>query len=391
MLWCPHPGGASTGQFRFMATRPAPDAILPPKGTLRKEKKDESFFEKLGTLGRKKKTQQLEQEAENEAIEVENEGAEAIDSALIPVSATLENILLEEGEEKRLLTAESRDDPRVREIIQLLIHWLNDELAPQRIVVKHIQEDLYDGQIIQKLIEKLANIKIEVPEVSQSEEGQKQKLHIVIETVNRIIAQGQYEKAKWNADMIHNKDTVAIVQLLVAIAVYFRAPVRFPEYVNAQVLVVQKKDNQIKSRYVTEQLTTTQPELGVKGERDAFDTLFDYGPDKLAHVKSSLLAFCNKHLNKINLEVTDLENQFQDGVYLVLLMGLLEGYFVPLYSFYLQVVTHEQKVHNVRFAYQLMYEAGLQRPRARVQDIVNGDLKSTLRILHSLFTRYKHV
>lgn len=163
-----------------------------------------------------------------------------------------------------------------------------------------------------------------------------------------------------------------------------------------------------------------------QGERDAFDTLFDYGPDKLAHVKSSLLAFCNKHLNKINLEVTDLENQFQDGVYLVLLMGLLEGYFVPLYSFYLQVnfqrsdipfllfnffwnsnknkisqtstneshfqvVTHEQKVHNVRFAYQLMYEAGLQRPRARVQDIVNGDLKSTLRILHSLFTRYKHV
>lgn len=75
----------------------------------------------------------------------------------------------------------------------------------------------------------------------------------------------------------------------------------------------------------------------LQGERDAFDTLFDYGPDKLAHVKSSLLAFCNKHLNKINLEVTDLENQFQDGVYLVLLMGLLEGYFVPLYSFHLQV------------------------------------------------------
>lgn len=59
-----------------------------------------------------------------------------------------------------MLTAESREDPRVREIIQLLIHWLNDELAPQRIVVKHIQEDLYDGQIIQKLIEKLANIKV---------------------------------------------------------------------------------------------------------------------------------------------------------------------------------------------------------------------------------------
>lgn len=57
---------------------------------------------------------------------------------------------------------------------------------------------------------------------------------------------------------------VAIIQLLVAIAIYFRAPVRFPEYVNAQILVLQKKDNQLKSRYITEQLTTTQSELGVK-------------------------------------------------------------------------------------------------------------------------------
>ena len=64
------------------------------------------------------------------------------------------------GEEKRYLTTESRDDPRVKEVIYLLINWLNEELAQQRIVVKHIQEDLYDGQVIQKLIEKLANIKV---------------------------------------------------------------------------------------------------------------------------------------------------------------------------------------------------------------------------------------
>uniref|UniRef100_A0A0N5AYD6 Calponin-homology (CH) domain-containing protein n=1 Tax=Syphacia muris TaxID=451379 RepID=A0A0N5AYD6_9BILA len=352
---------------------------------------EESFFGKVGTLGRKKKAAQLEQEAENEAIEVELEGAEALDSSLIPPSATDENVELEEGEERRVLTQESRDDPKIKEIISLLINWLNEELSSQRIVVKNIGEDLYDGQVIQKLIEKLANVKIEVPEVSQSEEGQKQKLHIVLETVNGRIANGQYEKTRWNAENIHNKDVVAIMQLLIAIAVFYRAPIRFPDHVKAQLLVIQKKDNQIKKQYITEQLTTTQTELGVKGERDAFDTLFDYGPDKLAHVKSSLLAFCNKHLNKINLEVSDLENQFQDGVYLVLLMGLLEGYFVPLCSFHLQVSSYEQKMHNVSFAYQLMAEAGTQKPRARVQDIVNGDLKSTLRILHSLFTKYKHV
>ena len=49
----------------------------------------------------------------------------------------------------------------------------------------------------------------------------------------------------------------------------------------------------------------------------------------------SLITFVNKQLNKVNLEAYDLENDFHDGVYLCLLMGLLEGYFVPLYHFHL--------------------------------------------------------
>lgn len=36
--------------------------------------------------------------------------------------------------------------------------------------------------------------------------------------------------------------------------------------------------------------------------------------------------------------------KFADGVYLVLLMGLLEGYFVPLHSFFLTPDSFEQKV-----------------------------------------------
>lgn len=36
--------------------------------------------------------------------------------------------------------------------------------------------------------------------------------------------------------------------------------------------------------------------------------------------------------------------QFADGVYLVLLMGLLEGYFVPLHNFYLTPDSFDQKV-----------------------------------------------
>ncbi|KAM5174662.1 uncharacterized protein ACOB7L_014402 isoform 1-T1 [Callospermophilus lateralis] len=126
-------------------------------------------------------------------------------------------------------------------------------------------------------------------------------------------------------------------------------------------------------------------------ERDAFDTLFDHAPDKLNLVKKSLITFVNKQLNKLNLEVTELETQFADGVYLVLLMGLLEDYFVPLHNFYLTPESFDQKVHNVSFAFELMLDGGLRRPKARPEDVVNLDLKSTLRVLYNLFTKYKNV
>lgn len=68
----------------------------------------------------------------------------------------------------------------------MLIEWINDELAEQRIIVKNIEEDLYDGQVLHKLWEKLTGRKLDVLEVTQSEEGQRQKLHIVLNAVNHV-------------------------------------------------------------------------------------------------------------------------------------------------------------------------------------------------------------
>ncbi|KAL3106819.1 hypothetical protein niasHT_018218 [Heterodera trifolii] len=383
------------------------------KGTLgsnskKQQQREEegSILSKFGTLTKRKKSvppagegpaEETERKDEDEAEIVEKMGKDAIDSCLILPQPDLRH--LEDGQSLRTLTIESRDDPKVQEICQLLLYWLNEELAEERIVVRNLQEDIYDGQVIQKLTEKLAQVKIEVPEVSQSEEGQKQKWRIIVDALNRTLHEGGGGQSinqpggqpKWTAEMIHAKDIVAILHLLITLALHYRAPIRFPNNVNVQVLIYTRHGKQISKSIVTEQLTTKQTELAPKGERDAFDTLFDYGPDKLQHVKNSLVAFCNKHLNKINLEVTDLETQFQDGVFLILLMGLLEGYFVPLYKFHLQVNNNDEKLKNVQFAYFLMEEAGMAKPKCRPADIVNGDLKSTLRVLHALFTKYKHV
>lgn len=120
-------------------------------------------------------------------------------------------------------------------------------------------------------------------------------------------------------------------------------------------------------------------------------------------------------------------------------MGLLGGFFVPLYEFHLTPKTVEHMVHNtwiylyslwirflqfsnsltvlefyllifsncsnmrtnvvlftlqvdnVSFSFELMQDVGLPKPKARAEDIVNMDLKSTLRVLYSLFTKYRNV
>uniref|UniRef100_A0AC11AR44 Parvin beta n=1 Tax=Ovis aries TaxID=9940 RepID=A0AC11AR44_SHEEP len=325
-------------------------------------KKDESFLGKLGgTLARKKKAK--------EVSDLQEEGKNAINLPMCPAPVEVhpEDSLLEENEERTVIDPTSRDDPRFKELVKALIDWINGVLVEERIIVKQLEEDLYDGQVLQKLLEKLADCKLNVAEVTQSEIGQKQKLQTVLEAVQELL-RPHSRPLQWTVDSIHGKNLVAILHLLVALAMHFRAPIHLPEHVSVQVVVVRKREGLLHSSHVTEELTTTTEMMMGRFERDAFDTLFDHAPDKLSVVK-----------------------KFADGVYLVLLMGLLEDYFVPLHNFYLTPDSFDQKVHNVSFAFELMLDGGLKKPKARPEDVVNLDLKSTLRVLYNLFTKYKHL
>uniref|UniRef100_A0A8C8FPA2 Calponin-homology (CH) domain-containing protein n=1 Tax=Oncorhynchus tshawytscha TaxID=74940 RepID=A0A8C8FPA2_ONCTS len=307
-------------------------------------KKDDSFLGKLGgTLARRKKAK--------EVSELQEEGMNAINLPLSPIPFELdpEDTMLEENEVRTMVDPNSRNDPKLQELMKVLIDWINDVLVGERIIVKDLAEDLYDGQVLQKLFEKLEGERLNVAEVTQSEIAQKQKLQTVLEKINDTL-KVSIRNVKWTIDSVHAKSIVAILHLLVALSQHCRAPIRLPDHVSIQVVVVQKREGILQS------------------QRDAFDTLFDHAPDKLNVVK-----------------------KFADGVYLVLLMGLLEGYFVPLFNFFLTPEHFDQKVHNVSFSFELMQDGGLEKPKPRAEDIVNCDLKSTLRVLYNLFTKYRNV
>ncbi|KAG7262321.1 hypothetical protein CRUP_036508 [Coryphaenoides rupestris] len=330
-----------------------------------KMRKDESFLGKLGgTLARRKKSK--------EVSDLHEEGKNAINAPMLSSSIGIhpEDTLMEENAERVMLDPTSRESHKFKDLLKVLVDWINSELEEDRIIVKDLEEDCYDGQT-----EKLWGKKLNVAEVTQSEIVQKQKLQTVLESVNNL---------------------VAIVYLLVSLAMHFQAPIRLPEHVSVQVVVVKSLITFVNKHLNKLNLEVTELESQVHNvafafelmqdgglkkpkarpeeerrsladgtshqradhhhRRDAFDTLLDHAPDKLNVVKTSLITFVNKHLNKLNLEVTELESQ----------------------------------VHNVAFAFELMQDGGLKKPKARPEDVVNLNLKSTLRVLYNLFTNYKN-
>ncbi|NXA58448.1 PARVB protein, partial [Mohoua ochrocephala] len=196
-------------------------------------KKEESFLGKLGgTLARKKKAK--------EGDDLQEEGKNAINAPMNPSTVDIhpeDTLLAEENEERTMIDPNSKEDPKFKELIKVLIDWINDVLVEERIIVKQLEEDLYDGQVLQKLLEKLADRKLNVAEVTQSEIGQKQKLQTVLEAVHDLLRPHGWT-IKWNVDSIHGKNLISILHLLVALAMHFRAPIRLPEHVSVQVVVV---------------------------------------------------------------------------------------------------------------------------------------------------------
>lgn len=56
-------------------------------------------------------------------------------------------LILGDHEQRAIIQPQSFNDPLVKELLQVLMDWINDELADQRIIVKNVEEDLYDGQV----------------------------------------------------------------------------------------------------------------------------------------------------------------------------------------------------------------------------------------------------
>lgn len=336
-------------------------------------KNHDSILSKLDTFARRKK-ERLEVE------ELTKESHDAMKHSLSPYFLLdPKDYELQEGEERTYPEKSSQNSLAFQELCQKLLSWINGELASQRILVRDLQEDLYDGQVLQKLIEKLTGVTLSYPEVTQSEIGQLQRLKEVITTINGFLQ----TPVSWTAQLIYQKDVVATLRLLVALVKHFKSEMHFQPGVFVTVIIARKLNGKLQYRYEREYITDI--------------SLPDNGPhisDLLSRdqlVVETLYTFANACLSQLSLKVTDLSRDFSDGVFLILLMGLLEGYFVPFHAYHPTPSTEAMRIYNVQLAFELMQAAGIGEPPAVPEEIVAGDTKAIVRVLYNLYSFYERL
>uniref|UniRef100_A0A8D1KF54 Gamma-parvin n=1 Tax=Sus scrofa TaxID=9823 RepID=A0A8D1KF54_PIG len=268
-----------------------------------------------------------------------------------------------------------------------LMEWINTELLPEHIVVRSLEEDMFDGLILHHLFQKLAGLKLNVEEIALTSASQRRKLTVVLEAANKSL-QVEESQAKWSVESIFNKDLLATLHLLVALAKRFQPSLPLPANVQVEVITMESTKSGLKSEKSVEQLTECSTDTD-QASKDVFDELFKLAPEKVNAVKEAIMNFVNQNLDRLGLSVQNLDTQFADGVILLLLIGQLEGFFLHLKEFYLTPNSPAEMLHNVTLALELLKDEGLLKYPVSPEDIVNKDAKSTLRVLYSLFCKHK--
>ncbi|XP_025906177.1 gamma-parvin isoform X1 [Nothoprocta perdicaria] len=292
------------------------------------------------------------------------------------------------GEKRRLIKPNSRNNAKLEDLKVFLIDWINTTLKQEHIVVKSLEEDLFDGLVLHHLLEHLGSLKLDVDKIALTEKKQRQKLSVILEAVAKCLRLEE-NQLKWSVESILSKDLLSTLHLLVAIAKHFQPDLAIPANVQVETMTIENTSRGLKTETRLEYITDTKGNSEDQSTGDAFDELFNHAPDRLDAVKQVFLKFVNQHVGKLGLNVNDIESQFADGVILLLLIGQLEGYFLNLRDFFLTPASPTEMLHNVNLALDLLTDGGLLNFSVNSEDVVKGDMKTTLRLLYCLYSKYK--
>lgn len=294
--------------------------------------------------------------------------------------------------------------PKVRKLLHTLTEWINDTLCSRRVIVQSVFQDLYDGQVLQELMEVLTDTHTARTEgFCIAERLKKKRLERVLVWIDEVLQRESLgpEEDCWNLERIWQQDFISTIHLLVALCRHFaKDSVQLPENVVIVVHrnVIQPDSMQLVHKKWREHITgvaglSVGTRMVTPMEKDVFDKFYLEAPHKVQEAEQVLLKFANRHLSKLSdhTPLTNFRKDFRDGIKLVMLLAVLGSYCVPLYEFRVPVSTDEDRAHNLLLALRLMRDAGIEHAGVeRPDDILRGGSKDMMRILFPIFKRYKY-
>lgn len=297
-----------------------------------------------------------------------------------------------QGERRKIIQPSSLNDPKLVKLKEVLVEWINSTLKSEHIVVQTLEEDIYDGLVIHHLLDKLGGVNLGVEEIAVTTVAQMCKLELIMQALNQELGLGDEadSTARWSAKLIHSRDLLATLHLLVAMVKRYQPELALPQNVSVEVLLFEVNKDGIKSDKQIEHITQQSEDTEGCKKDDPIDELLKLDDHKIATVQKALLHFINKNMSPLRLQVSDIEKQFADGVILLLLIGELEGFFIPLYEFYLSPACHSEMLHNVTLALDLLNDREIQVQNVDPEDIVSQDVPATLKVLYALFRKHKY-
>ncbi|POI33336.1 hypothetical protein CIB84_002912 [Bambusicola thoracicus] len=191
-----------------------------------------------------------------------------------------------EGEKRKLIKPTSSNNPKLEELKLMLIDWINTTLKEEHIVVKSLEEDLYDGLVLHHLLENLGSLKLDVDKIALTEKKQRQKLSVILEAVAKCL-QLEESQLKWSVE----------------------GSLAFPPNVHVETITIENTSKGLKTANGVEYITGSKENSEEQSTDDAFDELFSRAPERLDDVKKVFLQFVNQHVGKLGLNVKDMESQ----------------------------------------------------------------------------------
>ncbi|XP_061772891.1 gamma-parvin isoform X12 [Nerophis ophidion] len=213
----------------------------------------------------------------------------------------------------KMIQPDSLKDPKLDKLKEVLLGWINESLKAEHIVVQSVEEDLYDGLVLHHLLARFAGVHLTLEEMALTASAQIRKLEAVLEELEKRLEQ---QDTKWDVSLIHKKDLLATLHLLVAMVTRFQPEVELPSNVKVQVVVLEVSRTGIQSDVQTEVLTEDSSSP-LFPRRDNAQEVSDTTDDPMEQlmdmeVKQTMLNFVNKTMAGVGLQVSDLDQQVWD-------------------------------------------------------------------------------